>query len=71
MVGFYVRGDRKMSRGMRFNAPTAITWVIGLILGVLGLLGHFGTVAALSSYAFWLVVAGLAVMLVAPLLGRR
>ena len=56
---------------MRLRSSTAIIPVIGLILGVLGLLGHFGTVAALSSYAFWLVVAGLAVMLVAPLLGRR
>ena len=56
---------------MKLSSSTGLAWVIGLILGVLGLLGHFGTVASLSSYSFWLVVAGLAVMLLAPLVRSR
>ncbi|HLC04244.1 MAG TPA: hypothetical protein VJK02_14505 [Anaerolineales bacterium] len=50
---------------MKPSAPRAITWWIALVLGVLGLLGYLGTVAALSEYAFWLALAGLALMLVA------
>ena len=50
---------------MKPSAPKAITWWIALILGVLGLLGYLGNVAGLSAYAFWLVLAGLILMLVA------
>jgi len=32
---------------------------------VLGLLGYSGNVAGLSAYAFWLVMAGLVLLLVA------
>jgi hypothetical protein len=52
---------------MRFTAPRAYTWVIGLVLLVLGILGHLGTVSAFESAAFWLEVGGLALMLAAPL----
>ncbi len=52
---------------MKLTPPKNITWWIALGLGVLGLLGHFRTVAALSPYAFWLVAAGLALLLVACL----
>ena len=54
---------------MRLRSTSTLTWVIGLVLGVLGLLGHLGVIDSMSgSVAFWLVFAGLAVMLVAPLL---
>ena len=52
---------------MKLTPPKVITWWIALILGGLGLLGHFGTIAALSQYAFLLVTAGLILMLVATL----
>ncbi len=52
---------------MRLSPPKVITWWIALILGVLGLLGFLGVIAGLSQYAFWLVAAGLALMLVATL----
>jgi hypothetical protein len=52
---------------MKLTPPKVITWWIALILGVLGLLGFLGVIAALSQYAFWLVAAGLALMLVATL----
>jgi hypothetical protein len=53
---------------MRLSPPKVITWWIGLILGVLALLGHFGTIAALAKYDFWLAIVGLALMLVATLI---
>ncbi len=52
---------------MRLSPPKVITWWIALILGILGLLGFLGVIAGLAQYAFWLVAAGLALMLVATL----
>ncbi|MCX6036531.1 MAG: hypothetical protein NTW99_01305 [Chloroflexi bacterium] len=53
---------------MKLTPPKVITWWVALILGVLGLLGSTGNVAALSPYAFWLVMAGLVLLLVATLI---
>lgn len=52
---------------MKVSAPKVITWVIALVLGVLALLGHFGTVASLAQYSFWFAIAGLGLMLVASI----
>jgi hypothetical protein len=59
----YMKGDTKM----KLTPPKVVTWWVALILGVLALLGHLNTIAALSPYAFWLAMAGLALMLVAVL----
>jgi hypothetical protein len=59
-----MKGDAKM----KLTPPKVITWWVALILGVLGLLGYWGQVAALKPYAFWLVIAGLVLMLVATLI---
>lgn len=53
---------------MKLTPPKVITWWIALILGVLGLLGYSGNLDAVSPYSFWLVMAGLALMLVATLI---
>jgi hypothetical protein len=53
---------------MKLSAPKVITWWVAVILGVLGLLGHFGTIAALGQYAFWLVTAGLVLLVLATLI---
>ena len=50
---------------MNVSAVKYVTWVIALVLGVLALLGHFGTIGALAQYAFWFAIAGLGLMLVA------
>jgi 4-hydroxybenzoate polyprenyltransferase len=52
---------------MKLTPPKVITWWIALILGVLALLGSLNTIAILNPYAFWLALAGLALMLVAVL----
>jgi hypothetical protein len=56
-----VKGDATM----KLSPPKNITWWIAFALGLLGLLGYAGNVAGLSQYAFWLVAAGLVLMLVA------
>ncbi len=53
---------------MKLSAPKVITWWIAVVLGALGLLGHSGTVAALSTSSFWLVTAGLVLLALATLL---
>ena len=50
---------------MKLSPPKSITWRIALVLGMLGVLGCAGNVSSLSQYAFWPVVAGLVLMLVA------
>ena len=52
---------------MKVSAVKYITWVIALVLGVLALLGHYGTIGGLAQYAFWFAIAGLGLMLVASL----
>jgi hypothetical protein len=59
----YLKGDTIM----RLTPPKVITWWIALILGALGLLGYTDTIAALSPYSFWLVMAGLVLLLIATL----
>lgn len=50
------------------SAPKVVTWWIAIGLGVLGVLGYLGTIAALSEFAFWLVVAGLVLLVLATFL---
>jgi hypothetical protein len=50
---------------MKLSAPKQITWIIALVLGILGILGTIATIPVISGVAFWLVVVGLALMLVA------
>jgi hypothetical protein len=53
---------------MRLSAPKQVTWIIALILGVLGVVGTFVVIPFVSMYAFWVVVVGLVLLLLATLL---
>jgi hypothetical protein len=50
---------------MKLTPPKKITFWISLVLGVLGLIGYFVTIPILSTLAFWLVLAGLVLLLLA------
>ena len=50
---------------MQLSAPKQLTWIIAVVLGVLGLLGNFITIPVISGLAFWLVFLGFAVLAVA------
>jgi len=43
---------------MQASAPTKYVWLIGIILGILGILGHFVSVPFLSDYNYWLLFVG-------------
>jgi len=52
---------------MKLNAPKTITWIIAVVLGVLGILATLGIVAIapLAGYSFWMVAAGFVILAVA------
>ena len=48
---------------MKLNAPKQLTWLIAIILGVLGLITLFvPALAFFAAQAFWLVFAGLVLL---------
>ncbi len=53
---------------MKLTPPKQITWWIAVILGVLGLLGTLVTIPFVSTYAFWFVIVGLALLALATLI---
>jgi len=53
---------------LKLSAPSQVAWIIALILGIVGVLGVLGVITGLAAYAFWLVVAGWALLLIATLL---
>ena len=48
---------------MKFSAPKKVTWVISLILGIVGVLGAFVPSLSITVYAFWFVLIGLLLLL--------
>ena len=56
---------------MKLSAPKVITWVVALIVGVIGMLVHVGSlpiVAVPYGLGFWLVVVAFVLLLLATLL---
>ncbi|HSO10930.1 MAG TPA: hypothetical protein VLT51_01050 [Anaerolineales bacterium] len=50
---------------MKLSAPKNLTWIIAVVLGVLGLLGNFVTLPVIGGFSFWLVFLGFAILAVA------
>lgn len=40
------------------SAPKKITWIIGLVAGILGIIGHFAHVDILTQYNYELLLVG-------------
>ncbi|NLE99968.1 MAG: hypothetical protein GX601_03235 [Anaerolineales bacterium] len=53
---------------MKLSAPKQVTWIIALILGVIGLIGALVTIPVISGISFWIVLVGLALLLLATLI---
>lgn len=48
---------------MKLNPPKTITWIIAVVAGLLGIIGHLG--GFLGGFAFWLVVIGFVLLALA------
>ncbi|MCJ7820540.1 MAG: hypothetical protein MUP53_05000 [Bacteroidales bacterium] len=44
------------------SSPKKITWIIGLILGALGIIGHYAHVQILTEYEYLLLLVGFLVL---------
>jgi hypothetical protein len=49
---------------MKLSAPKIITWVIALIIAIVGLFVYIVFVPGISIYAFWLMVVAVAILLI-------
>jgi hypothetical protein len=49
------------------NAPKKVTWLIAVIVGVVGIIGHFITIPVVSSISYWLLFGGFVLLTVATL----
>ncbi len=47
---------------MKPSAPSKWVWILGLVLGILGLVGHFVYIDFLTEYNFTLLFAGFALL---------
>lgn len=62
--------DKLISTSFKINymnnpsAPKKVTWIIGLIFGILGIIGHFAHVQVLSEHSFTLLLVGFIVLAV-------
>jgi hypothetical protein len=52
------------------SAPKRITWIIGLIAGILGIIGHFTHVQILSEHNYTLLLIGFVVLAVGTTLNE-
>ncbi len=54
---------------MKFHPPKGNTWLISVLLGGTGVLLHEGIlrISGLSQHSFWIVTAGLCLLLLATL----
>jgi len=44
------------------SSPKKITWIIGLVLGALGIIGHYAHVQILTEYNYLLLLVGFLVL---------
>lgn len=50
---------------MKLTPPEVITWWIAVILGVLGILGHFTKIPFVTVYDFWFVAVAFVLLALA------
>ena len=53
---------------MRLSAPKRVTWLIALVVLIVGLIGYLFTIPVLTAAAFWLVCVSALLLLLATAL---
>lgn len=49
---------------MKPSAPSKYVWIFGIILGILGIIGHYAYIEFLSPYNYTLLLAGFVLLAV-------
>lgn len=44
------------------SSPKQITWILGLVLGILGIIGHYAKVQILTEHNYLLLLVGFIVL---------
>lgn len=52
---------------MKLNAPKQVTWIIAVIVGVLGIIGHETSLGFATVYSHWLLVVGFVLLALATM----
>lgn len=47
---------------MKPSAPKKITWIIGLLLGIAGIIGHYSSIQFISEHNYLLLLGGFIVL---------
>ena len=50
---------------MNLSAPKNVTWIIAVVIGLLGFIGNFVTLPIIGGFSFWLLFIGFALLAVA------
>lgn len=50
---------------MNLSAPKNLTWIIAVVVGLLGFLGNFVAIPVIGGFSFWLLFIGFALLAVA------
>jgi len=50
---------------MKLSAPKNVTWIVAVVLGVLGFVGNFVALPVIGGFTFWLLFLGFAILAVA------
>jgi hypothetical protein len=50
---------------LKLSAPKNVTWVIAVIVGMLGFLSNFVAIPVIGGFGFWLLFIGFALLAVA------
>ena len=53
---------------MNLSAPKQVTFIVAVVIALLGLVGSFVALPVLSAYSFWLVVLGFVVLAAANMM---
>jgi heme/copper-type cytochrome/quinol oxidase subunit 1 len=53
---------------MKLSAPKQVTFIVAVVIALLGLLGSFVAIPMISGYSFWLVVVGFIILAAATMM---
>ncbi len=52
---------------MRLSAPTFPIWLLAVVIGILGIVGKFVVIPYVTTYSFWMVAGGFALLFLGTL----